>query len=471
MNLQADKENSEPQDHQRTITISKPAVLRSVPDLSRQQSKAAASFDSDSEDEVLPSKTKTPARRRVFASDSESEEDEPAARSERTPSRDALLETSSMSQAIKMRNRDIEDPKTESEGEGYSLCDESAIKAQGALSDHDSGSEYDQDLSSFIVDGDEESEGAIEKNYEQARDVHSDDDDDEEDGDEGEDLSSEGNADTDDDDTVDEEEASFSDDSDLDDSLDIDTANIQTTRPGKRHNPPVNDYDSPPIQNSPHVHVKNSASKAAAKQKSAPETPAAFRRKCSKLTEELFEEYNRRIFDHKLTGVLVVWSKRLNTTAGRAHLEHKGEEYTATIELSTKVVDSHAKLRNTLCHEMCHAMQWLDMHTCKPAHGPAFKLWAHKAMKEYPDLRITTCHNYDIDFKFKYRCQTGWCNRVIGRHSNSIDVSKKGCGACGGRLELMPRLKADGTPMKKRQASAFSLSVNLFSCFDLLMTW
>ena len=46
----------------------------------------------------------------------------------------------------------------------------------------------------------------------------------------------------------------------------------------------------------------------------------------------------------------------------------------------------------------------------------------------------------------------------FGRHSASIDVTKKVCGRCKGKLTLT-RLNADGTPAKERAASGFALYV------------
>jgi len=45
-----------------------------------------------------------------------------------------------------------------------------------------------------------------------------------------------------------------------------------------------------------------------------------------------------------------------------------------------------------------------------------------------------------------FRCHS--CSRVIGRHSNSLEGAR--CG-CGGSLELEKKLRKDGTPYKTRQ--------------------
>ena len=70
----------------------------------------------------------------------------------------------------------------------------------------------------------------------------------------------------------------------------------------------------------------------------------------------------------------VIWNKKLKTTAGitRTRLTVKkntlGEIvdepiYSATVELSDKVVDNMDRLRQTLAHELCHAGAWLIDHS------------------------------------------------------------------------------------------------------------
>ncbi len=68
-------------------------------------------------------------------------------------------------------------------------------------------------------------------------------------------------------------------------------------------------------------------------------------------------------------------------------------------------------------------------------------------------------HTYDIHYKFRWQCANDWCGRVYGRHSNSIDTSKQGCGICSGKLTFLGKFNADGTPCKPKAASKFSLYV------------
>lgn len=85
--------------------------------------------------------------------------------------------------------------------------------------------------------------------------------------------------------------------------------------------------------------------------------------------------------------------------------------------------------------------------------------WAKRAQRAYPDLAVTTCHNYEIAYKFRYKCQG--CSAIIGRHSKSLDTERMACGACRGSLVLLANVRhaKDGTPIAPRKASGFSLFV------------
>ncbi len=101
--------------------------------------------------------------------------------------------------------------------------------------------------------------------------------------------------------------------------------------------------------------------------------------------------FNGAIFGGRLplTLAAVTWNAKLKTTAGalltlvaqmhrhtladaricagltyssRAMGRDGSLVYTARIELSKKVVDDAAKLRQTFCHELCHAAAWLVRH-------------------------------------------------------------------------------------------------------------
>ncbi|KAF8710631.1 SprT-like protein, partial [Rhizoctonia solani] len=110
----------------------------------------------------------------------------------------------------------------------------------------------------------------------------------------------------------------------------------------------------------------------------------------------LFAELNDSVFDGKLpSDCPIEWSRKLNTTAGRAHWKRirdtdgRVTRHDTRIELSTKVVDCEERIKNTLSHEMCHLAAWIFDSEMKPPHGPAFKRWSKRIMKARPDISIS----------------------------------------------------------------------------------
>lgn len=98
------------------------------------------------------------------------------------------------------------------------------------------------------------------------------------------------------------------------------------------------------------------------------------------------------------------------TTSGQAPLTRLGNIYSARVELSVKVIDTYEKLFQTLCHELCHVAAWLINHVGQPAHGDVWKRWMLMAKSIYPHIAMTTCHSYEIDFKFNYACPVETCD-------------------------------------------------------------
>jgi hypothetical protein len=81
----------------------------------------------------------------------------------------------------------------------------------------------------------------------------------------------------------------------------------------------------------------------------------------------------------------VTWNARMVKTAGYCIYKiqrfpptldgvSKPPRRFARIELSVKVLDSADRLRDTLVHEMCHAMSWI-VSECNGGHGPVWKRW------------------------------------------------------------------------------------------------
>lgn len=163
-----------------------------------------------------------------------------------------------------------------------------------------------------------------------------------------------------------------------------------------------------------------------------------------RLTADAFAAFDSQAFGGRLKGkVDFLWSKTLRKTAGTTTLKKDSHRTCegrlvvtrhATIKLSTKVLDDSERLRSTLLHELCHAAAWLVDDVSKPPHGKCFKKWARQAMRVFPDILVSTYHDYDISFKYAWACQNNQCGVIIQRHSRSVDVNKHVCGKCRNRL-------------------------------------
>ncbi|EAS36394.3 HMG box-containing protein [Coccidioides immitis RS] len=207
------------------------------------------------------------------------------------------------------------------------------------------------------------------------------------------------------------------------------------------------------------------------------------------LAEKFFKELDDSVTGGEIQklaaaagGVRIIWSNKLNTTAGRAswkreHIKQKQPTQTASscfaashnssdsrtasspeylpsqaayrhhasIELADKVVDSDDRLFNTLAHEYCHLANYMISNVRDNPHGASFKAWAQrckKALNENPSyagrVEITTKHTYAINYKYIWCCVE--CAHEYGRHSRSIDPEKSRCGKCKGKLvQIQPK--------------------------------
>jgi len=87
-------------------------------------------------------------------------------------------------------------------------------------------------------------------------------------------------------------------------------------------------------------------------------------------------------------GVAIIWSKKLNSTAGRANWRResttkkyadgridKTYKHHANIELAEKVIDDEDRLLNVLAHEFCHLANFMVSGVKDNPHGREFKEW------------------------------------------------------------------------------------------------
>lgn len=167
-------------------------------------------------------------------------------------------------------------------------------------------------------------------------------------------------------------------------------------------------------------------------------------------------------------GVKIVWSKTLQTTAGRAtwrrvnsnsnNTTDKPGEQHATIELAERIIDNDDRLINTLAHEYCHLANNMISKVYNNPHGTSFKQWGLKckqALQDHPvyagRVEVTTKHNYKIDYKYVWACVD--CAQSFGRHSKSIDPARVRCGRCRGILQQIKPKPRNVSPKKKTSAA------------------
>ncbi|KAK0506512.1 SprT-like family-domain-containing protein [Armillaria luteobubalina] len=206
--------------------------------------------------------------------------------------------------------------------------------------------------------------------------------------------------------------------------------------------------------------VPVSASPATKTPRSRPNTKKAQAeaelKRLAEFTQILFNDLNRDVFKSGLPAdVELCWSKRLNTTAGRATYARKEGIVTGKIELATKILDSEERVTKTLSHEMCHLACWMINKKLDESHGSLFKAWAARVTAKRPDIEVSTTHDYEISYKFEWRCEI--CKLVYGRHSKSIKLDDV-CGRCheGKLIPLFTQRqrKAPQTPKISRMAAS-----------------
>lgn len=154
-------------------------------------------------------------------------------------------------------------------------------------------------------------------------------------------------------------------------------------------------------------------------------------------------------------GVKLIWSKTLNSTAGRANWRREttktrpstsfpdsttatiiAQKHHASIELAEKVIDDEERLFNVLAHEFCHLANFMVSGIKDQPHGASFKAWGAKCTAAFAErgVQVTTKHSYQIDYKYVWRCSTEGCWAEFKRHSKSIDPARHTCGSCRGKL-------------------------------------
>ncbi|RKF82606.1 putative sprt family metallopeptidase [Golovinomyces cichoracearum] len=208
------------------------------------------------------------------------------------------------------------------------------------------------------------------------------------------------------------------------------------------------------IKSKPNQDLSKTSTKLGLKSKEA-------RRKFSEnkqsLAESFFFQLDREITQGEISrmaastgGVKIEWSKKLNSTAGRANWRREAIKpatktsdggYTsvlykhfATIELAEKVIDDEDRLLNVMAHEFCHLANFMISGIRNNPHGKEFKSWAAKCTQKFGHrgIHVTTKHSYAIDYKYIWRCEE--CGSEVKRHSKSVNLARHRCGTCRGQL-------------------------------------
>ncbi|KAK0649512.1 SprT-like family-domain-containing protein [Cercophora newfieldiana] len=211
--------------------------------------------------------------------------------------------------------------------------------------------------------------------------------------------------------------------------------------------------------------AKASPVKPAPKMKtvSVREAKKAFEQIKHDLAASFLQELDEAITDGQLSqlaastgGIKLNWSKKLNTTAGRANWKRETQrnagpdgpapKHYASIELAEKVIDDEHRLLNVVAHEFCHLANFMISGITKNPHGKEFKIWASKTSRTFAHrgIEVTTKHSYDIDFKYVWQCEA--CTTEYRRHSKSVHPDRHRCGKCKGVLvQIKPVPRGSGS--------------------------
>jgi predicted SprT family Zn-dependent metalloprotease len=227
-----------------------------------------------------------------------------------------------------------------------------------------------------------------------------------------------------------------------------------------------------PLSKTAQKKAESEAKKAAlARKRLFDSRKAAFAEHFLKTLDDAVCEGKVQKYSAETGGVHILWSKTLQTTAGRASWRRDrssgsissssdtsssttSTKHFATIELAERIIDDEDRLINTMAHEYCHLANYIVMGVRDQPHGASFQALGRKckeALKNHPTyggrIEVTTKHNYKIDYKYVWTCVD--CCQNYGRHSKSIDPSRHRCGKCKGLLQQIKPKPRAVSPRKK----------------------
>ncbi|KAI5361367.1 putative sprT-like, zinc ribbon domain-containing protein [Septoria linicola] len=218
------------------------------------------------------------------------------------------------------------------------------------------------------------------------------------------------------------------------------------------------------------------------------------------IAENFLHELDQTITQGKIAelaaatgGVQLVWSKTLNSTAGRANWRRETtkshsrsdpsniitvHKHFASIELAEKVLtyseDCETKLLNVLAHEFCHLTNFMISGVKDQPHGASFKAWGRQCSEAFRDrhIEVTTKHSYEIEYKYIWRCADEECGMEFKRHSKSIDPKRHRCGQCKANLTQIkpvprggPKQGTSGTSTPQEGGEVKPVQVNGYAAY------
>jgi len=213
------------------------------------------------------------------------------------------------------------------------------------------------------------------------------------------------------------------------------------------------------------------------------ETRKTFDSQKESMAQSFLEILDRKIANSSLSalaqstgGVRLVWSKTLNSTAGRASWKKVTARsasdtivhHHATIELAAKVLTGEAQLYNTLAHEFCHLANFMISGIRDQPHGASFKTWGRKVTAAFGGshgVEVTTKHKYEIEYKYLWTCEGEGCGVEFGRHSKSIDPARQRCGTCKGRLRQVRPVPRGSAAAENGEKSGGEKKLGTYAAF------
>jgi hypothetical protein len=172
---------------------------------------------------------------------------------------------------------------------------------------------------------------------------------------------------------------------------------VASPRKNRFATPPASDNENgpPSPSTSPRKSRSPQKNQSPVKSKEAREMKKAWDIRKKQLATDFLKELDETIAEGQLAeitastgGVQLIWSKKLNSTAGRANWRREkirdtqpdgsvvvSFKHTANIDLAEKVIDDEVKLINVVAHEFCHLCNFMISGIRDAPHGKEFKEW------------------------------------------------------------------------------------------------